>query len=70
MTEEQLLISEIEAFCEAYGFSPSGFSRQAMSGDGKFVSDVKSGKRSPTTKTMRAVRAFISSYAKQKEGAQ
>lgn len=70
MTEEQLLISEIETFCEVYGFSQSGFGRQAMNGDGNFVSNVKTGKRSPTTKTMRTVRAFMACHAEQKEGAQ
>ena len=59
MSEADVLISEIETFCQRTGTAESTFGRQAVN-DGKFMSRLREGK-GVTLKTLSRVREYIAS---------
>lgn len=62
MTEQAILISEIEHFCRRKGIAESTFGRRAVN-DGKFVGRLRDGK-GVTTATVARVRAYIAQESK------
>jgi sulfate adenylyltransferase subunit 2 len=67
-TIAQSFLAEIERFLAASGTDPTGFGRQALA-DPSFVFDLRKG-RSPSTRTMEKVRAYLRAAAPKSAAAQ
>ena len=61
-------LKEIDAFLDAQGLTEHQLGRLALN-DKRFVSEIRSGKRSPTLKTVEKLRHYMLTYRREPKDA-